>query len=151
MEQVETTHVGLAEGKLNRVAVVLTLYRLSDRFDRRRLDARVFARLCRRYLRLDAELVVVDGERRSALHGAVECLAEQRNELAVVAERDRRRVRMQSLHRVDARVVLVRMEGESVHDRLRTAGRAIRGSEIGQETGRRVRLARIGRIVASVR
>src|SRR5437868_14302586 len=87
VEQVETTHVGLAEGKLNRVAVVLPLYRLRDRFDRRRLDARVFARLCRRYLRLDAELVVAYRERRSALHSAVKCDSKYRNELAAAAER----------------------------------------------------------------
>src|SRR5437763_15505690 len=69
VDQVETTHVGLAEGKLNRVAVVLPLYRLRDRFDRRRLDARVFARPSRRYLRLDAELVAVDRASPSTRQG----------------------------------------------------------------------------------
>src|SRR5439155_23288465 len=53
MEQKQSTHVRLAEGELDRRAVVLTLHSFWYRLHRHRLPARVQACLRRRALRLD--------------------------------------------------------------------------------------------------
>ena len=139
VEEIQPLDVRLAEGELDRLAVVVRLHLLRHRLRRRRLGPGVEALLRRRNLRLDAELVVDDRQRRPRLGGAVEGGAEQRDELRVVGERDRRRVRVRAEERRDARVVLVRVEGEAVHDRRRPPARAVRRAEVADEPGRRVR------------
>ena len=73
----------------------------------RRLGARVQAPLALGHGRLDPELVVEDRQRRARLGGSVECLPEQRDELPVVREPDRRRARMREV-RALRRVVGIR-------------------------------------------
>ena len=107
MEEEQPAQRGLAERDLHRLPVVGRLSGLVDRLRHRGLRAGVERLLRRRYLRLDSELVEVDRQSRAGLRGPVERLTEERHELRVVRERDRRRVRVHTDDRSDARVVLV--------------------------------------------
>src|SRR5205085_9855136 len=104
VEEEDAAHVRLAEDERERLGVVRALRGRVDGLRGRRLAAGVEARLRRRDLRLDAVLVVDDRQRRAGLRGAVEGGAEERDELAVVAEPDRRRARVLEVRRL-ARVV----------------------------------------------
>src|SRR3954454_6389911 len=92
MEEVERAHVLLARRELDRLAVVARL-RLAVR-RRHDLGARVAGRLLARHVGLDAVLAVDDRQFRSGLRCPVERPCEQRDELAVVGDPDRRRMRM---------------------------------------------------------
>ena len=137
-------HVRLAGRDLERLAVVRGLGRLVDNVARGRLGARVDARPRGRDRGLDAELAVEDRQGRAALRGAVEGLAEERDELAVVRHRDRGRARMGEARR-EGRVVLVDVHVEDVHQRRGAAARAVDGAEIPDERGGGVRRLR-GRV-----
>src|SRR2546421_6415558 len=140
VEEEEAADGRLAERERDRLRVVGALGGRVGRLRRRRLAAGVERRLVGRDLRLDAVLVVDDRERRAGLRRPVEGGAEERDELAVVAEPDRGRARVLEVGRL-ARVVAVRVEGELVHDRLRPPARLVRRTHVRDERGRGVRVA----------
>src|SRR5437868_10540800 len=130
VEEKKPSDIRLAERELDRLTVVLTLYGLRYRLDRRWLASGVQACFVGWDLCLDAELVVVDRQGRTPLCCSVKGCAEQRDELLVVGERNGRRVRMDAVDRRDARVVLVGMDRERIHDRPRATACTIGGAEI---------------------
>ena len=91
VEEKEPVHVRLAERELHSPAGNRRPASLGDRLRGRRLRAGVERELLRRDLRLDAELVVPDRQRATCRPGTPR---RERDELLVVRERDRRRVRM---------------------------------------------------------
>ena len=150
VEEEERLDVRLAEGECEGVVVVRRLRRLVHRLRRGGLGAGVERRLAGRDLALDAELAVHDRQRRAGLRRAVEA-RQRRRQLAVVGDRDRRRPRMLERRR-QARVVLVGVHVERVHDRQRPPGRLVGGDEVVDEGGGGVRvLAGAGLVTAARR
>ena len=138
VEHEERLRVRLAEGERQRVVVVGALRGLRDGLRGLGLLPGVERRLVRRDLALDAELAVDDREARPRLRRPVEA-GEHARELAVVGDRDRGRLRMLERGR-QARVVLVRVDVEGVHDRRGAAGGLVRRDQVGGEDRRRMRV-----------
>ena len=138
---------GWQNARLHRLRVVESLRRLVDGMNGRGLGAGVEARPCRRRTCSRRRT----RRRRSAASSPsarpVERLAEKRDELRIVGDRDRR-VAVGQRRRL-VRAEHVRVEGKGVHDRRSAAARAIGGAHVEDELGRRVRLAGDRRIVGA--
>src|SRR5438445_1538172 len=105
VEEEQAEDVRLTVRQLERPPVEVRLACLRDGVQSGRLaTVRVEASLGHGDRRLHAELVVDDRQRRAGLGGAVECSAEQTDQLAVVGDRDGRRARVAE-RRCDARAL----------------------------------------------
>ena len=103
-----------------------------------------------RDVRLHAELRVVDREAASALMSSGERMRQQRRQLRVVGNRDRRR-RGVGLCGRELGGPHVRMYGERVHDRPGAPAGFVRRSEVLDEPRRRMRVALRARAVGAAR